>query len=35
MPEYSWIFPTISAPLRMIWYILIAIKLFQLASAKK
>ena len=35
MLEYSWIFPTISAPFRMIWYILIAIKLFQLARAKK
>ena len=28
--EYFWIFPTFSAPFRMIWYILIAIKLFQL-----
>ena len=28
--EYVWLFPTISAPFRMIWYILIAIKLFQL-----
>jgi hypothetical protein len=34
IPEYIWIFPTISAPFRMIWYILIAIKLFQLARAK-
>jgi hypothetical protein len=28
--EYVWLFPTISAPFRMIWYILMAIKLFQL-----
>jgi hypothetical protein len=34
IPAYIWIFPTISAPFRMIWYILIAIKLFQLARAK-
>ena len=34
IPEYVWIFPTISAPFRMIWYILIAIKLFQLGRAK-
>lgn len=34
IPEYIWIFPTISAPFRMIWYILIAIKLFQLARVK-
>ena len=30
MPEYIWLFPTISAPFRMMWYILIAIRLFQL-----
>ena len=30
IPEYIWLFPTISAPFRMIWYILIAIRLFQL-----
>ena len=30
-PALSWIPPTISAPFRMIWYILIAIKLFKLA----
>ena len=34
IPEYIWLFPTISAPFRMIWYILIAIKLFQLGRAK-
>jgi hypothetical protein len=34
IPQVSWLFPTISAPFRMIWYILIAIKLFQLAGAK-
>lgn len=28
--EIIWVFPTVSAPFRMIWYILIAIKLFQL-----
>lgn len=30
-PDTIWIFPTISAPFRVIWYILIAFKLFQLA----
>ena len=30
IPEYIWLFPTISAPFRMMWYILIAIRLFQL-----
>jgi hypothetical protein len=34
IPDYSWLFPTISAPFRMIWYILIAIKLFQLGRAE-
>jgi hypothetical protein len=34
IPDYSWFFPTISAPFRMIWYTLIAIKLFQLGRAK-
>ena len=34
-PEYIWIFPTVSAPFRIIWYILIAIKLFQLARVKE
>jgi len=34
IPEYVWPFPAISAPFRMIWYILIAIKLFQLGRAK-
>jgi hypothetical protein len=34
IPEYIWLFPTISAPFRMIWYILIAIKLFQLGRAR-
>jgi hypothetical protein len=32
-PSVSWIPPTLSAPFRMIWYILIAIKLFKLARA--
>jgi len=30
-PAVSWLPPTLSAPFRMIWYILIAIKLFKLA----
>jgi len=30
-PTISWIPPTLSAPFRMIWYVLIAIKLFKLA----
>jgi hypothetical protein len=30
--EIVWVFPTISAPFRMIWYILIAIGLFRLAA---
>ncbi len=35
-PAILWLPPTISAPFRLIWYILIAIKLFQLgAKAKK
>jgi hypothetical protein len=33
-PAYIWFFPTFSAPFRMLWYILIAIKLFQLARVK-
>jgi hypothetical protein len=33
-PEFIWIFPTFSAPFRVIWYILIAFKLFQLARVK-
>jgi len=32
-PTISWIPPTLSAPFRMIWYMLIAIKLFKLARA--
>ncbi len=32
IPQYIWLFPTISAPFRMIWYILIAIKLLQLGK---
>jgi len=32
-PTISWIPPTLSAPFRMIWYLLIAIKLFKLARA--
>ena len=32
-PEIIWLPPTLSAPLRIIWYILIAIKLFQLDKA--
>ena len=32
--NYIWIFPTISAPFRMAWYILIAIKLLQLGLGK-
>ena len=31
-PSVSWIPPTLSAPFRMIWYILIAIKLFKLTK---
>jgi hypothetical protein len=31
-PEIVWLPPSLSAPLRLIWYILIAIKLFQLGS---
>jgi len=30
-PTISWIPPTLAAPFRMIWYVLIAIKLFKLA----
>ena len=33
-PAISWIPPTIAAPFRMIWYVLIAIKLFKLAKAE-
>ena len=33
-PAISWIPPTLSAPFRMIWYVLIAIKLFKLAKAR-
>ena len=29
-----WLPPTVSAPFRMIWYVLIAVKLFQLAKTK-
>ena len=32
-PTVSWIPPTLSAPFRMIWYVLIALKLFKLAKA--
>ena len=32
--DYIWIFPTISAPFRMAWYILIAIKLLQLGMGR-
>jgi hypothetical protein len=32
-PAISWIPPTLSAPFRMIWYVLTAIKLFKLARA--
>lgn len=31
-PTISWIPPTLSAPFRVIWYVLIAIKLFQLGK---
>jgi hypothetical protein len=31
-PAISWIPPTLAAPFRIIWYVLIAIKLFQLAK---
>ena len=31
-PTISWIPPTLSAPFRLIWYVLIAIKLFQIAK---
>lgn len=33
VPEIYWIFPTASAPFRMIWYILIALQLFKLAKS--
>ena len=33
-PTVSWIPPTLSAPFRMIWYVLIAIKLFKLAKSE-
>jgi hypothetical protein len=32
-PAISWLPPTLAAPFRMIWYVLIAIKLFKLARA--
>jgi len=32
VPAYCWLFPTISAPFRLVWYLLIAIKLFQLGA---
>jgi hypothetical protein len=31
-PEISWIPPTLSAPFRMVWYILIAVQLFKLSK---
>lgn len=34
-PTISWIPPTLAAPFRMIWYILIAIRLFKLARANR
>jgi hypothetical protein len=34
IPEFYWIFPTAAAPFRMIWYILIIVKLFRLARWK-
>lgn len=34
-PEISWLPPTISAPFRMLWYVLIAVKLFDLAKGEK
>ena len=34
-PSLSWLPPTLSAPFRLIWYILIAIKLFQLSANKQ
>lgn len=33
-PEIYWIFPTASAPFRMIWYVLIAIKLLKLGRVE-
>ncbi|MFN2151691.1 MAG: DUF4386 family protein [Anaerolineales bacterium] len=33
LPEIYLIFPTVSAPFRMIWYILIAIQLFKLSNS--
>ena len=33
-PEILWIPPTLSAPFRMIWYILIAVKLFKLSRGE-
>ncbi len=32
-PTISWIPPTLSAPFRMVWYVLIAIKLFKLGKS--
>lgn len=34
-PAISWLPPTLSAPLRLIWYVLIAIKLFNLGKVEK
>ena len=34
-PEILWLPPTLSAPFRMIWYILIAVKLFKLSRGEK
>jgi hypothetical protein len=34
-PAIFWIPPTLSAPFRMIWYVLIALKLFKLARANR
>ena len=34
-PAISWLPPTISAPFRLIWYVLIAIKLFKLGKGGK
>jgi hypothetical protein len=33
--DIVWIFPTVSAPFRLIWYILIAVELFRLAASLK
>ena len=34
-PAILWLPPTLAAPLRLVWYILIAITLFQLAREQK